>query len=96
MGFGDFNKKKPDGDYFGTPEPWVRHMSSIVEIVWSKSPDLVTGDDLTEGSPIGVDDAACEVGFLVHYVGCPHLPACAFVMRHDPLTGKTYTRIERI
>lgn len=95
MGYGDFNKK-PDGDYFGTKEPWVRHMSSNVEILWSNCLDLVTGDDLTEGSPIGVDDEKQELGFNIYTVGCPRSAVCTFVMRHDPLTGKLFTRIERI
>lgn len=92
--FGDFNNDANRPEYFGKPEPYARHLSSSKEFRWSCSPDLVTGEDLVEGSCLYMNGDDNEIGWIIWPVGTPRTPMGMFVCRHDPVTGITYTRVE--
>jgi hypothetical protein len=84
-----------DHNYFGTEEPWVKHLSSNKEYELSNCLDLVTMEDLVEArSGFGFDDQRGEWGFVViKSHGFPRTRLGVMVIRAD-LDGKLYTSVE--
>jgi hypothetical protein len=94
--FGDFNEEASDHNYFGTDEPYVKHMSSTREFLWPRSPDVVYAEDLVEASS-GFAFDADENGWSwpVMLAGCPRTIVAVFALRWNPMTGVLTTTIER-
>jgi hypothetical protein len=87
-----------DGSYFGQPEPWVRHLSSRVEFRWPVDGTLTAREDLRE-SPEGLffdEEKPDQLAWPILSAGFPRRVMGMFVLRHDSLTGITYTRVERL
>lgn len=80
-------------DFHGAWHP-DSNMLKTQDAIWSISPDVSTGEDLREGSQLYIDTQTQEVCWRIYGPGCPRTPFGLFIVRHDPHTGITYTKIE--